>query len=99
MFVGGLAAQEGIAPGLALPVPRFPGLDARAVFWIPALEGGAPAGGWLVLDEDGNGTLSAASLSATGDTCRPAKLMSSTATSIPPSAAVSSTSRSASPTE
>jgi hypothetical protein len=27
------------------------------VFWVPALENSAPAGGWLVLDADGNGAL------------------------------------------
>ena len=45
-------------------MPRFPGLDARAVFWIPAIEDGAPAGGWLVLDADGDGVLGAADLVA-----------------------------------
>jgi Ca2+-binding RTX toxin-like protein len=47
-----------------LPAPRFPGPDARAVFWVPATEGGAPAGGWLVLDADGDGVLGAADLVA-----------------------------------
>jgi Ca2+-binding RTX toxin-like protein len=64
LFVGGLSAREALAPGSALPVPRFPGLDARAVFWVPALENGAPAGGWLVLDADGDGALGAADLVA-----------------------------------
>ena len=65
LFVGGgLAARESIGLGLALPMPRFPGLDARAVFWIPAIEDGAPAGGWLVLDADGDGVLGAADLVA-----------------------------------
>ena len=64
LFVGGLPARESLALGAALPAPRFPGLDARAVFWIPAEEGGAPAGGWLVLDADGDGALGAADLVA-----------------------------------
>jgi Ca2+-binding RTX toxin-like protein len=64
LFVGGLAARESIAPGLALPVPRLPGLDARALFWVPALENGEPAGGWLVLDADGDGALGAGDLVA-----------------------------------
>ncbi|GAA0589963.1 hypothetical protein GCM10009416_30630 [Craurococcus roseus] len=64
LFVGGLPARESIAQGMALPAPRLPGLDARAAFWVPATEGGAPAGGWLVLDADGDGVLGAADLVA-----------------------------------
>jgi Ca2+-binding RTX toxin-like protein len=56
LFVDGLGAQTAIAPGFALHVPRFPGLDARAAVWVPALDGG----GWLVLDADGDGLLGAA---------------------------------------
>lgn len=62
VFSGGPAlAQISLAAGMRLPAQSLPGLDAVQVFWVrAATAGGAPAGGWLVLDLDRDGVLGAA---------------------------------------
>jgi len=57
IFGPSLQPMESIAAGLKLPAQDLRGLDAYQLYWIPALEDGAPAGGWLVLDLDRNGRL------------------------------------------
>jgi Ca2+-binding RTX toxin-like protein len=47
--------------GLRLSAQPLPGLDAIQVFWVRAeTDGGAPAGGWLVIDLDRDGVLGGA---------------------------------------
>ena len=60
VFNGSLAPRAAIAAGMALPPRPLGGIDTIQVSWIPALEGAAPAGGWLVLDLDRDGRLGAA---------------------------------------
>jgi Ca2+-binding RTX toxin-like protein len=63
VFSGGPAeAVASLAAGLRLPAQPLPGLDAVQAFWVAAVEAGAPAGGWLVLDLDGDARLGAADL-------------------------------------
>ncbi len=62
VFGGSLRPMEAIGTGLKLPAQDFRGLDPYQLYWVPALEGGAPAGGWLVLDLDRNGRLDATDL-------------------------------------
>lgn len=59
VFGASLRPITSISAGLKLPAQDLHGLDAYQLYWIPALEDGAPAGGWLVLDLDRNGRLDA----------------------------------------
>ncbi|MBR0656848.1 calcium-binding protein [Plastoroseomonas arctica] len=58
---GGLLAARDVgappAPGLALPVTGAAD-NPYTVWWVPALAGGAPAGGWVLIDLDRDGRLS-----------------------------------------
>jgi Ca2+-binding RTX toxin-like protein len=62
VFGGSLGAQAAIAAGLRLPAQPLGGMAAYHLFWVPAVEAGRPAGGWLVLDLDRDGALGAADL-------------------------------------
>ena len=56
---GALAAIDvSVGPALGMTLPGNDlGPDFAQMWWIPATEGAAPAGGWLVHDRDGDGTL------------------------------------------
>ncbi|MDB5380865.1 MAG: hypothetical protein JWO26_497 [Rhodospirillales bacterium] len=59
-FAGILAAREVGAPPLAgMALPGTGALDnPYTVWWVPALSGGVPAGGWVLIDLDRDGRLS-----------------------------------------
>lgn len=53
VFGGSLgAAQAALTAGLRLPAQGLGGMPAFQLFWVPAVEAGRPAGGWIVLDLD-----------------------------------------------